>query len=240
MPKSQRNCIKGWKKLMPDFEFICWDESNFDVDSYLYTRAACSSRKYAYISDVARCAALSKYGGIYLDTDVELFQSLEAYLDHGFFSAIEIYSEFEKVKTEYVDDEGRPLIEGQVVPWCGLLGSIIGCESRNVLISDCLSFYKNWSGGSFVTIDGLIARMALPYGFLYRDELQYLQERMVIYPTGIFGYAYSPNPDYIVSLHHNAASWQVKTRTQNRRTFLDKLGLLKLYDAVRELKRGKV
>ena len=34
MPKSQRDCIKGWKKLMPDYQIMRWDESNFDYNQY--------------------------------------------------------------------------------------------------------------------------------------------------------------------------------------------------------------
>ena len=34
MPKSQRDCIKNWKKLMPDYQIMRWDESNFDYNQY--------------------------------------------------------------------------------------------------------------------------------------------------------------------------------------------------------------
>ena len=29
MPQSQKKCIEGWKKLMPDYTIMRWDESTF-------------------------------------------------------------------------------------------------------------------------------------------------------------------------------------------------------------------
>lgn len=239
MQKSQKDCIKNWKKLMPDYQFMQWDESNFDVEKYDYTQAAYSAKKYAYVSDVARCEALLKHGGIYMDTDVEVFKRLDSYLNHGLFSAIEMYKEFEDVKNQYVDEEGNPFDKCQGVPWCGILSSIIGCDINNVLIGDCLNYYKDWSvdKDTFVTIDGLLARLAVPYGFVYKDVIQHLNYDMVIYPTGIFGFAFSPNPNYTVSYHHNAASWQPQTRVQRRMVLFDKLGLLNLYESLRVFKK---
>ena len=117
MPKSQKDCIKGWKRLMPDYQFMCWDESNFDVHKSQYARTAYAAKKYAYVSDVARCETLLKYGGIYMDTDVEVFQRFDDYLNNGLFTAIEIYSEFDEVKKNYVDDDGKPLPSTDGVPW---------------------------------------------------------------------------------------------------------------------------
>ena len=35
MPQSQRDCIKGWEKLMPDYQIIRWDENNFDYSQII-------------------------------------------------------------------------------------------------------------------------------------------------------------------------------------------------------------
>lgn len=239
MPKSQRNCIEGWKKLMPDYQFMRWDESNFDIQKSRYAQAAYAAKKYAYVSDVARCEALLKYGGVYMDTDVEVFQRFDDYLNNGLFTAIEIYSEFNGVKKNYIDDDGNPLSGVDGVPWCGILSSIVGCEPDHALIRDCLKYYDKWDSekDSFVTIDGLLAYLAVPYGFVYKDTFQKLQNDMIVYPTGLFGYAFCPNPNYTVSYHHNAASWQSQTRSQKRKAFFDKLGLLGFYEAIRGIKK---
>ena len=177
MPKSQKDCIEGWKRLMPDYRFLRWDESNFAVQKSQYAQAAYDAKKYAYVSDVARCEALWKYGGIYMDTDVEVSQRFDDYLNNGLFTAIEIYSEFDEVKKNYVDEDGKPLPGIGGVPWCGVLSSIVGCEPSHALIRDCLKYYNDWNSenGSFVTIDGLLAQLAVPYGFVYKDVRQSLQ-----------------------------------------------------------------
>ena len=32
LPKLAKKCIKSWKKFLPDYEIIEWNESNFDVN----------------------------------------------------------------------------------------------------------------------------------------------------------------------------------------------------------------
>lgn len=47
-----------------------------------YTKQAYENKKYAFVSDVARLYALLNYGGIYLDTDVEVYRSFDEILEH--------------------------------------------------------------------------------------------------------------------------------------------------------------
>lgn len=65
-------CIESWKKYCPDYKIIEWNESNWNVNKYLYAQGAYDAKKWAFVSDVARLDILYEYGGIYLDTDVEL------------------------------------------------------------------------------------------------------------------------------------------------------------------------
>jgi len=73
-----------WAKFNPDFEIVEWNEANFDINSNTYVREAYESKKYAFVSDYARLVALEKYGGIYLDTDVEVKRNLEKFLINDF------------------------------------------------------------------------------------------------------------------------------------------------------------
>jgi hypothetical protein len=66
-------CIESWKKYMPEYEIVEWNESNFDINMIDYTREAYEQKKWAFVSDAIRTYALKTYGGIYFDTDVELF-----------------------------------------------------------------------------------------------------------------------------------------------------------------------
>lgn len=71
-PDLIKQCIESWKKYLPDYKIIEWNEDNFDVNSFQFTRTAYEKEKWAFVSDVARLTALIEYGGFYMDTDVEV------------------------------------------------------------------------------------------------------------------------------------------------------------------------
>ena len=89
-PKSDLilKCIASWKKFCPDYEIIEWNESNFDININDYVREAYYMKKYAFVSDYARLWVIYNYGGIYLDTDVELISNIDQVLEYNaFFSS---------------------------------------------------------------------------------------------------------------------------------------------------------
>ena len=73
-PESVLYCIDSWKKYCPDYEIIEWNESNYDFTKNEYMRQAYEAKKWAFVTDYARLDVIYKYGGIYLDTDVELIK----------------------------------------------------------------------------------------------------------------------------------------------------------------------
>ena len=40
LTKEAKECIASWKKSMPDYEVIQWDESNIDLDKCQYAKEA--------------------------------------------------------------------------------------------------------------------------------------------------------------------------------------------------------
>lgn len=84
-PKSVERCIDSWKKYCPDFEIVEWNEKNFDVSQNLYCKQAYDARKWAFATDYARLSIIYQYGGIYLDTDVEVIRPLDPLLAHDCF-----------------------------------------------------------------------------------------------------------------------------------------------------------
>lgn len=85
MPKLTQKCIKSWKQYCPDYEIICWNEDNFDLSQNRYMKEAYESGKWAFVSDYARLKIVYEYGGIYLDTDVELIKPLDDLLKYSGF-----------------------------------------------------------------------------------------------------------------------------------------------------------
>jgi mannosyltransferase OCH1-like enzyme len=88
-PEAVKKCIESWKKYCPDYTIIEWNEFNFDTTYNKYTTDSYILGKYAYTSDVARLWALYNFGGIYMDTDVQVYQSLDKFLEYFFFTGFE-------------------------------------------------------------------------------------------------------------------------------------------------------
>ena len=90
LPESAKKCIASWRKFLPDYEIIEWNEDNFDVNSIPYTAQAYSVGKYAFVSDYARFKILYEHGGLYFDTDVEVIRPMDDIIDAGPFMGFEI------------------------------------------------------------------------------------------------------------------------------------------------------
>ncbi len=77
LDKLGQRCLKSWEKYLPDYEIICWDESNFDINCCDYVRQAYEAKKWAFVSDYVRFKVLYEQGGIYFDTDVEVIKNFD-------------------------------------------------------------------------------------------------------------------------------------------------------------------
>ncbi|GGH81665.1 hypothetical protein JOD43_002608 [Pullulanibacillus pueri] len=88
-PEMIKKCISSWNKLLIDYEFKEWNEDNFDIHCHPYVSKAYQLGKYAFVSDYVRVYALYHFGGIYLDTDVEVFKPFDDLLDHESFWGFE-------------------------------------------------------------------------------------------------------------------------------------------------------
>lgn len=77
MPETLRQCVETWREYCPDYEFICWNESNYDLEKYRYTKEAYEMEKWGYIPDIVRLDVLYEMGGFYFDTDVKFLKNLE-------------------------------------------------------------------------------------------------------------------------------------------------------------------
>ena len=192
LPDNVIKCIKSWEKYCPDYQIIRWDESNYDYKKVSFTAEAYSVKKWAFVSDVARLDIISKYGGIYLDTDVELVKSLDPFLVNCAFMAFE---------------QGRNVATG--------LG--FGAEKGNKIIIQNLDLYKNLH---FINSDGTYnlkpcpqytTELLISLGLHKEDTLQVI-DNMKIYPSEYFcpmllsrGKAEITNNT--VSIHHYDGTW---------------------------------
>lgn len=84
-PQDRKNNIASWKAMLPDYEFILWDTNRFDISKSVWTQQAFENKKFAFASDLIRFHAVYTYGGIYLDTDVEVIKSFNNLLTLPYF-----------------------------------------------------------------------------------------------------------------------------------------------------------
>lgn len=188
-----KHCIESWHKFLPDYKVVEWNEDNFDVFSNRYTKSAYQQKKWAYVSDYVRMYALYKYGGIYLDTDVEMVRSLPIeYLKFSSFAGIE-------------DDSFL------VNP-----GLIYACHAENQLVGELLNSYnkdsfKNSSVSRIETINMRLTSILEEKGYIRKNKKQKV-EGLTIFPVEYFC-AYDAKrrvkkiTENTICFHHYAASW---------------------------------
>jgi len=116
-PEKIKMCLDSWKKNLPDYEIKLWNTENFDVNCSNWTREAFEKKQYAFVSDYVRFFALYNYGGIYLDSDIEVKKSFNDLLDKKFFFGYEY--------------EGLPE------------AAVVGAEKGLGWIKQCLDWYPN-------------------------------------------------------------------------------------------------
>lgn len=220
LPEYVERCIQSWKKYCPDYQIIRWDESNYDYRKFPFCEEAYKEKKWAFVSDVARLDIVYSYGGIYLDTDVELIKGLDELLtEHAFMG-------FER---------GRLVATG--------LG--FGGEKGNPIIKNNLDAYLN---RSFLNEDGsmnltpcpvITTDVLMTFGLKKIDQTQDLID-MKVFSSDCFcpmllsdGTAEVGDNTY--SIHHYAGSWTTDTekeKVKKRTEIYTKYGRLglKVYD----------
>lgn len=122
IPPNLQECIDSWKKIMPEYKIVRWDEENFDINSNRFAKEAYKAKKWAFVADYVRLYALYNYGGIYMDADVKALKPLDRFLQHKVFSGYE--------NKKFLD----------VIP-TGTIGAVKGHE----YIKDLLDHYKDKS-----------------------------------------------------------------------------------------------
>lgn len=195
LPELAIKCIESWKKYCPDYEIIEWNEKNFDLHYNDYVWEAYQAKKWAFITDVVRLYALYEYGGVYMDTDVEVIKPLDPYLKHVAFSGFE-------------DDENIPT---------GIMASEKGGKwaEDNLHYYDQKHFLK--SDGSFDMTTNVVTltNYMLPLGLKRNNTFQDFPGLITFYPKDFFcPKSYLDGNIYLtentVTIHHFAGSWQSK------------------------------
>lgn len=180
-PKTHliNHCIESWKKYLPDYEIIEWNETNFNLSENEFVKSAYYNKKWAFVSDYVRAFVLYKYGGIYLDSDVEIKQNLNQFLHHGAFSG------FEKLG----------------FPFTALWAS----QKNHIWPKKVLEYYNLEKEFSTKTNTIIVSKILVEEfdANPYKNEFQLLKEDIAIYPSHIFCLDLEQN----FATHHFNGSW---------------------------------
>lgn len=177
LPQIALKCINSWRKYLPDYEIIEWNETNFDVKQNLYISEAYSEKKFAFVSDFARFKILHEHGGIYFDTDVEIIKSFDDILRRGSFLGCE-------GRVDFKNSSNSPL-SLNVNPGLGM-GAPKGLE----FYEEMINFYSNKSflddkGQIDGTVVSYTTKMLMKYGLKFTSEIQKIKD-IYIYPWTYF------------------------------------------------------
>ena len=194
LSKLAIKCMESWKKFLPDYEIKLWNEDNFDFNQNVFVRQAYENKKWAFVSDYARLKALSEYGGIYLDTDMEITKDISHIIEDDCFLGVE--------------DSGL------------VNAAVIGAKQpHNKFIDDLISQYDNLDKFDIediyaMSIPRQITKMLEPLGFdKEKQEIQkFYDGKVVVYPREYFyplSYDYQDNKftDNSCMVHRYDATW---------------------------------
>lgn len=158
IPERNLKWMESWKKCCPDYEIIRWDEGNYDVSKNAYIHEAYQQKKWGFVSDYARLDVVFHYGGIYLDTDVEIIRSYDELLYQKAFAGVEADRKI-ALGLGFGARKGHPVI-GELMQLYENISFIQGNGNSNLTTCVTLQhpFYKKKGfidNGEYQIIDGL-------------------------------------------------------------------------------------
>lgn len=202
IPDADLIRIEEWKRICPDFKIVLWNEDNFDIKINSYMYDAYIQRKWGFVPDFARLYIVYNFGGVYLDTDVQIIKPINKLLDNQAFFGF----------------ESRNFVN---------LGHGFGAEPKNPVLKLMLEDYEQLN---FINIDGSLNLTPSPHyqteilkklGLRCNGSLQKIMGA-TIYPEDYF------NPkDFktgrinitqnTYSIHHFNMSWQSDEKKKLKR-----------------------
>lgn len=196
-------CIESWKRHLPDYKIMLWNEETFDVNSVLWTKEAYSKKKWAFVSDYVRLYALKKYGGVYLDTDVEVIKDFSCLL----------------LNKSYVSS----FVEKYLIS-----AGFIACEEGHQFVKELLKYYENKhfideNGKVNQTMNPLIfTKKAMKYFMINFGTTEFISNSVSIFSHDYF-MPYKKNmfmektdhksyhlTNNTFTIHHDMGSWAKK------------------------------
>jgi hypothetical protein len=154
-------CMRTWTERLPGYTIIEWNEDNYSSTHPFFERAY-REQRFGFASDLARLDILYRYGGIYLDTDVEIKKNLNIFLSTQMFVGMELP--------------------------CYLSTALIGAIAGHPLLKGLLDEYDNLAAGQYVVNNSILTRYLLRHYPEFRlvNRKQILADGINVYPNEYF------------------------------------------------------
>ncbi len=211
---------------MPEFKEML-KESRFLRECY-------SRKMWAFVADYVRYYALYNYGGIYLDTDVELLKNFDEYLDNPFFCSIEgdiLNGKNIPEPAVMGGEQGHPVFKSVLDLYNSDEIFKIDYFIANIILSKVLAKITNFSKISYNEgydepaskyYDDKVWTKVIKDINVYKNQQVYKDEKnnIYIYPSEYFcptWVSFGPDAftDKTVAIHWNQSSWW-KDNTSNK------------------------
>ena len=221
-PAIVQKCMASWKKYMPEYEIIEWNESNYNVHKILFIDEAYQAKKWAFVSDYARFDILNQHGGIYFDTDVELLKT---------------------IPNDILGDQAFTGMEsiGTVAP-----GLVFASVPNTDFLHEILTVYQDThflidGKPNFKTVNWFTTEILARHGYVSENRFQKVYG-LSIYPSEYFCsfdldvHEYDIRPESI-SVHHYAGTWNNSSGKVWVQGFIKKVFGIKFYRNLLKIKR---
>ena len=218
LPPLYQKCLDSWKKYALEMEIKIWSLKNYKADHCLFFEQAIECGNWAFASDYARADLLRRYGGVYMDLDVEMLRPIDDLLYNDAYMSFESLDRIE-------------------------CGSGMGARPEHPILQKICESYEN---RPYLKTDGSWDNSTCPvrytqviekYGLKKNGGFQFVED-ITIYPFEVLtaksfdtGIIYKTPLTY--TLHHHNGSWipgrardAVTERYQNIQSFLASKGII--------------
>lgn len=186
IPQNYKYYLETWRQFHPDWKVKIWTEKDIFKEKFDSIDLFLSSRNYAEQADIMRYEILKKYGGLYIDTDIECYSSFE-----------DLHYKYDF----YTNMEPPTVNKKRVTIAAHMIASV---PNHPILVSSLINIRKNWdkaeedfeknyssSWSKFArSVHNLgVFRTMYPYSdavfeFLQSDDKQKEYNRSIILPSG--------------------------------------------------------
>ena len=188
-PELTLMCMESWKKYLTNQTVCIWTEDSLDL-SHDFVKVAYENKAWAFAVDYLRLWIIYKYGGIYLDTDVELLKPIN------------------DLPTNFIGiEKGFNSLA---------LGLMFGAKKGNDVIFDMMSMYNHFFFNPNKRDNFILPALTTEYfksrGYICEDGIHSFLG-FTIYPEEYFSPIDYCNKEKVItdktySIHHYMESWK--------------------------------